>query len=65
MSPNGQKAPPALAATTVLTQAMPTKRGSSLPTAITTAHMSMAVVMLFDTEEMKKARTPVTQNSCR
>jgi Na+/H+ antiporter NhaD/arsenite permease-like protein len=65
MSPNGLKAPPALAATTILMQAMPTNLGLSAPTASTTAHISSAVVRLSATGEMKKARKPVIQNSFR
>jgi hypothetical protein len=65
MSPKGLKAPPALAATTILMQPSTTKRGLSAPTAITTAHISSAVVRLSATGEMKKARKPVIQNSLR
>ena len=65
MSPNGLKAPPALAAMTMLMQPRATKRGLSAPTAITTAHINNAVVRLSATGEMKKARKPVIQNSLR
>ena len=65
MSPKGLKAPPALAATTMLTQAMVTNRVLEPPTASTTAHISRAVVRLSATGEMKKARIPVSQKSLR
>ena len=63
ISPKGLNAPPALAATTILIQAIPIKAGLSAPTAITTAHMINAVVRLSATGEIKKARIPVSQNS--
>ena len=65
MSPNGLKAPPALAATTMLIQASSTKRWLSPPTASTTAHISKAVVRLSAMGEMKKASRPVIQNRLR
>ena len=65
ISPKGENAPPALAATTMLIQARVTKRLLSPPTDSTTAHMSSAVVRLSSTAERKNATTPVIQNSCR
>ena len=62
ISPNGLKAPPAFAATTMLIQAIPIKAGLSAPTAITTAHIISAVVKLSATGEIKNARIPVNQN---
>ncbi len=63
ISPNGLNAPPALAATTILIQAIETKRVLVPPTASTTAHINNAVVKLSATGEIKKARIPVNQNS--
>ena len=65
MSPNGLKAPPAFAATTILMQAGPINRGLLPPTAITTAHIKSAVVKLSAIGEIKNARMPVNQNSDR
>ena len=65
MSPNGLKAPPALAATTVETAVMVTKRGLSRPKARTTAPITSAVVRLSSTADRKKAKIPVSQNSRR
>ena len=65
MSPKGLKAPPAFAATTILTQAMPIKRGLPRPTASTTAHITSAVVRLSMIGDRKKLMTPVIQKSWR
>ena len=65
MSPKGEKAPPALAATTMLMQARTTKRRFPAPTAMTTAPISRAVVRLSATGEMKKASRPVSQKMVR
>ena len=65
MSPNGQNAPPALAATTTLTQAGTRKRGLSRPTLTTTAPMTSAVVRLSSDEDRKNAARPVTQKIIR
>ena len=65
MSPNGENAPPALAATTIETQPKATKRGDWEPTAMTTAPMMSAVVRLSRTAESGKAMAPVIQNNCR
>ena len=65
MSPNGLKAPPALAATTILMQPRATNFGLSEPTANTTAPINSAVVKLSAIGERKKANTPVIQNSFR
>ena len=65
MSPNGLKAPPALAATTMLTQPMLTNFGASRPTARITAHISSAVVRLSKAADRKKLSTPVIQNRLR
>ncbi|MNT43935.1 hypothetical protein D3C72_1804320 [compost metagenome] len=65
MSPNGEKAPPALAATTMLMHETVTKRGLPAPTAITTAPITRAVVRLSATGLRQNARPPVTQNSVR
>ena len=62
MSPNGLKAPPALAATTMLMQARLTNLGLPLPTARTTAHIINAVVRLSAIGDIKKAKRPVIQN---
>src|SRR3569832_546619 len=61
MSPKGLKAPPALAATTMMMQDTATKRGCPTPTASTTAAMMSAVVRLSATAEMKKPSRPVSQ----
>ena len=65
MSPKGEKAPPALAATTMLMQPSATKRCDCEPTAITTAPMMSAVVRLSSTAESGKASAPVIQKSWR
>ncbi len=65
MSPKGLKAPPALAATTILIQAKLINLGLSLPMAMTTAHMRRAVVRLSATGEIQKARRPVIQKIFR
>ena len=65
MSPNGLNAPPALAATTMFAAAMATNRGCPLPTAITTAHITSAVVRLSAIGDRKKAMMPVIQNTFR
>ena len=65
ISPNGLKAPPAFAATTILIHAIETKRVLSPPTAMTTAHISSAVVRLSAIGEMKNASIPVSQKRLR
>ncbi len=65
MSPKGEKAPPALAATTIETQLTATKAGEARPTANTTAPKTKAVVKLSRTPERKNAKIPDIQNSCR
>ncbi len=65
ISPNGLNAPPALAATTMLIHASATNFLCPTPTAITTAHISNAVVKLSAIGEMKKDRTPVIQKTFR
>ena len=65
MSPNGLNAPPAFAATTMLTHARLMKRVLPLPTASTTAHITSAVVRLSMIGDRKKLMTPVIQNSWR
>ena len=62
---DGEKTPPALAATTMLMHASATKRGSSRPTASTTAHITSAVVRLSISGDRKNASAPVAQNSAR
>ena len=56
MSPKGEKAPPAFAATTILIQAKQIKGLLPLATAITTAHIKRAVVRLSAIGEIKKKR---------
>src|SRR5699024_7191062 len=63
MSPKGLKAPPALAATTILIQLMVIKRPCPSATFITTAHINSAVVKLSATGEIKNDKTPVIQNN--
>jgi hypothetical protein len=65
MSPKGEKAPPALAAMTMLMHETTMKAGLLAPTAITTAPISRAVVRLSATGEMKKASRPVIQKIWR
>ena len=65
MSPKGLKAPPALAATTILMQATTTKRVLSPPTAMATVAISRAVVRLSASGEMTKDSTPVSQKIWR
>lgn len=65
MSPKGLNAPPALAATTILTQAIVTNCGLAAPIVKTTVHMIKAVVKLSATGEMQKANIPVIQKICR
>jgi len=65
MSPNALHAPPALAATTRLMQAMATNFALPAPTASTTPDMINAVVRLSSTGERKNASVPVSQNSWR
>ena len=65
MSPNALHAPPALAATTRLTQHNPTKRALPAPTASTIAETTKAVVRLLSTVESANASKPVTQNNVR
>jgi hypothetical protein len=65
MSPKGENAPPALAATTTLIKASNMKRALSAPTAMTTAPISNAVVRLSAMGLMKNASRPVIQKTCR
>ena len=65
MSPNGLKAPPALAATTMLMQATVMNCVLLPPTAMTTVAISRAVVRLSATGEMKNASRPVIQKTAR
>ncbi len=55
MSPKGENAPPALAATTMLMQEMTMNLGDFAPMASTTAPMISAVVRLSRTLERKNA----------
>ena len=65
MSPKGENAPPALAATTSDTQEIATKRGLSRPSAMTTAPMISAVVRLSSAADRKNASTPVRTKRAR
>ena len=65
ISPKGEKAPPALAATTTLIQATMTNLRLLPPTAMTTAPMSSAVVRLSAKGEIKNESAPVTQKTVR
>ena len=65
MSPKGENAPPAFAATTMLMKPMATNFGESLPIARTTAPMTKAVVRLSRTPDRKNANVPVSQNRLR
>ena len=65
ISPKGEKAPPALAPTTILIQARATNFLLFGATAITTAPMSRAVVRLSAMGEITKARKPVIQKILR
>lgn len=62
ISPKGEKAPQALAPTTILMHERVTKRLLSPPTASTTAHIISAVLRLSAIGNMKNARVPVIQN---
>ena len=59
ISPKGEKAPPALAATTILMQAIHIKLLFPFATAITTAHINNAVVKLSAIGDIKKESIPV------
>ena len=59
-----RNAPPAFAATTILTKAIEIKRTLPLPTAITTAPIMSAVVKLSAIGDIKNAIKPVSQNNC-
>ena len=61
MSPKGENAPPALAATTILMQASATNLRFEAAMAMTTAPMRRAVVRLSAIGERKKASSPVLQ----
>ena len=65
MSPNGEKAPPALAATTILIQATITKAVFFPPTAMATVAISRAVVRLSAMGDITNARAPVIQKIVR
>ena len=62
MSPKGEKAPPAFAATTMFIQASNINLLFPFPTAITTAHISKAVVRLSAIGDIKNDRIPVITN---
>ena len=62
MYPNGEKAPPALAATTIFMHAKPINFVLFFPTAITTAHIINAVVRLSAMGDIKNDKIPVIQN---
>ena len=59
ISPKGENAPPALAATTILIQAKQMNFLLPFATAITTAHINSAVVKLSAIGDIKKESTPV------
>ena len=63
ISPNGDHAPPALAATTILIAAGTRKALLSFSMVTNTVERIRAVVKLSATGEIKKAKKPVTQNS--
>ena len=65
MSPNGENAPPALAATTILIHATATNLVLSPPTAMATVAISNAVVRLSAIGDIKNAKTPVSQKIVR
>ena len=65
MSPNGLKAPPALAATTILMQDNATNLGAAVPAAMDTADITSAVVRLSANGEITNDKPPVSQNSLR
>ena len=64
-SPKGENAPPALAATTMLTQHMDTYSSYPCPRLLITAPMSTAVVRLSAMGESQKAINPVIQKQLR
>ena len=64
MSPNGLKAPPALAATTIFIQPIEINLEFPFPQAITTEHITRAVVKLSAIGERKKVIIPVKMKSC-
>jgi len=63
ISPNGDHAPPAFAATTMLTAAGTTNALFSLSIVINTVERISAVVKLSAIGEIKNAKTPVIQKS--
>ena len=65
ISPKGLKAPPALAATTILIQETAMNEGLPAPTDRTTAPINSAVVKLSAIGDRKKAIKPVIQNNAR
>ena len=65
ISPKGLKEPPALVATTMLTQAIETNLGFFLPMTITTEPIRRAVDKLEITADSRKDRIPVIQNNLR
>ena len=65
MSPNGQKAPPALAAITKFTKPILMNFSLSEPTANTTAPTNKAAVRLSATADRKKVMIPVIKNNLR
>mmetsp|Transcript_8682 Transcript_8682/g.38335 ORF Transcript_8682/g.38335 Transcript_8682/m.38335 type:complete len:240 (+) Transcript_8682:876-1595(+) len=64
-SPKGEKAPPAFAATTMLTQHIATYSSYPCPRLLITAPMSTAVVRLSAMGESQKAMRPVIQKQLR
>ena len=65
MSPKGENAPPALAATTIFMQATTMNVLLLPPTAMATAPISRAVVRLSATGEITKDSRPVNQKTVR
>ena len=63
ISPKGLNAPPAFAATTILTQLILVKFLLPFPTAKTTEHIVRAVVKLSAMGDKKNAIKPVIQNN--
>ena len=64
ISPNGLKVPPAFAATTIFIQPIEMNLALPFPHAITTEHITRAVVKLSAIGERKKVIIPVNIKSC-
>ena len=64
MSPNGLKAPPALAATTILIHPIAKNLLFPFPQASKTEHITSAVVKLSAIGDKKNVITPVSKNNC-